>query len=125
MGQLVVVLSRPYGKPKRLGPYPKVRFDGERINDAPGSPTLAEHKNHEWIVEGERFSRLDFEGPVKVHFVNGITSKTYGPFKQFSSVDGVAFQEGHVFAFVDRRASDWYCHDDGRHWPLMVVEPVE
>jgi hypothetical protein len=29
-----------------------------------------------------------------------------------------------VFAFVDRSIGDWYCHDDGRHWAVLVVTPA-
>lgn len=100
---LVATFSRPYGQPTRKGPYPCLRFEGELVREGPGGPVVARHENHHWVVDGEVYSRLDFE-EVKVHF---------------SRADARS-----VFAFVDRSLGDWYCHDDGQHWPLMVVEPA-
>ncbi len=123
---LVALFSRPHGQPIRKGPYAHVRFEGELLREAPGGAVIAQHGEHRWMVDGEAYSRLDFEEPVKVHFSRAESgdSRTYGPFRSFSCVDGIAYKEGSVFAFVDRGHADWYCHDDGQHWPLMVVEPA-
>jgi hypothetical protein len=42
-----------------------------------------------------------------------------------SFVDGVAYVEHQIFAFVDRSISDWYSHENEMHWPIMIVEPVD
>lgn len=41
-----------------------------------------------------------------------------------SFVDGICFANRAVFAFVDRSLGDWYCHDDGRHWAVMILSPA-
>lgn len=124
---LVAVFSRPHGAPAKKGPYARLRLEGEVARVDPDGALVAEHQNHSWVVDGANFSRLDLEGPVVVRFQgsDGRASKTYGPFSAFSAVNGVAFKDGSVFAFVDREMKDWYCHDDGHHWPLMVIEPAD
>jgi hypothetical protein len=124
---LFAVFSRPHGQPAKKGPYARLRLEGETARAEPDGPLIAEHQHHSWMVDGERFSRLELEGPVMVHFQrnDGSVSKSYGPFSVFSAVNGVAFKERSVFAFVDREMNDWYCHDDGHHWPLMVIEPAD
>lgn len=123
---LIAIFSRPYGQPKKMGPYASLRLEGEAVRGGAGGPVIAVHRDHEWHADGEKFSRLDFEGRVKVYFdfVDGTISRKYGPFEAFSAVDGVAFRGRSVFAFVEPDIGQWYCHDDGRHWPLMVVEPA-
>ncbi len=102
---LTAVFSRPRGKPRGVGPFGCLRLEGECMREAAGGPLIAEHWGHEWHVDGERFSRLDVEGPVNVHFVDHSSSKTYGPFSSFSAVNGVAFRERSVFAFVRSKAT--------------------
>ncbi len=121
---LEVVFSRPEGAAKRKGPYARLRFEGELLRERPGGPVIAAHEQHQWQVDGERFLRLDCQCRLQVFFerVDGTRSKLYGPYDHISFVDGVAYANHEVFAFVDRSAVDWYCHDDGHHWPLMIVE---
>ncbi len=121
-----VIFSRPRGEQKKKGPYECLRFEGELVRATRDGAVIARHVDHQWVVDGENFSRLDFEGRVKVQFcrVDKTVSQSYGPFESFSCVDGIAYRERSVFAFVDRSVGDWYCHDDGHHWPLMVVEPA-
>lgn len=120
---LFAVFSRPYGQPKRKGPYARLRFEGELLRERAGGPVIARHELHEWNVDRERFSRLDVDDAVRVQFLRGAASRTCGPFAAFSAVDGVAFQDRQVFAFIDGHSREWACQDDGRQWPVMVVEP--
>ena len=39
----------------------------------------------------------------------------------FSAVDGIAYTDNQVFAFVDSNVGDWFCYDDGHPWAVMVV----
>jgi hypothetical protein len=54
----------------------------------------------------------------------GAHSKSYGPYESISFVDGIAYADRAVFAFADRSIGDWYCHDDGRHYPDLIIEPA-
>ncbi len=122
--RLTATFSRPYGQPKKKGPYASLRIEGEAMRDGSNGALIAVHTNHEWHADGEKFSRLDVDGPVKIQVLDGTTSKTYGPFDAFSAVDGVAFRDRSVFAFVEADRARWYCQEDGRRWPVMVVEPA-
>ena len=42
----------------------------------------------------------------------------------FSFQDGVAFVEHRLFAVADRSIGDWYCHEQGQHWQIMVIRPA-
>lgn len=115
-------------EPKTVGPLEAVRLDGEALYDARSGKVLARHREHQWEVEGQRYFRLDASTPVRIHFERVAQqgplpsrSREFGPFERFSSVDGIAYTDERVFAFVDARIGDWFCYDDGRHWSVMVV----
>ena len=118
---------RDTAPPKRKGPYALLRLEGELIRAEPGGPVIAKHVEHAWQVDGEKYSRLEYECRVLVHFerVDGSQSRTFGPYACMSFIDGVAYVEHHIFAFVDRSIGDWYCHEDDKHWPLMIISPAE
>ena len=122
-GDLELVFSPVHGPPKRLGPYSCVRFESEVIRDRADGPILARHVEHRWIIDGVAYTRLDCDCRVSVRFerMDGTLSREYGPYDSFSCVDGIAYVDREVFAIADRSIGDWYCHDNGRHWPLMTV----
>ena len=124
---MVVVFAHSDGATVTKGPYPQIRLEGEVMRTGVGAPVIARHENHTWKVDGREYARCDCAKAATVHFerVDGTKSKTYGPLNHLSFQDGVAHVNREVFAFVDRGMVDWYCHDDGRHWPLMIVEPAQ
>ena len=126
-GAIELLFVRDTAPPKRKGPYPWLRFEGEIIRAEPGGPVIARHEHHQWQVDGERYNRLECECRVLLHFerVDGSRSRTFGPYESVSFIDGVAYVDHRIFAFVDRSIVDWYCHEDERHWPLMIIQPVE
>lgn len=111
---------------EKRGPYPVIRLVGETMRGGDAEAPFAIHESHEWVVNGNRFVRADCPGPAQIRLerLDGSRSKTYGPFNSISFVDGVAYADRAVFAFVDRSIGDWYCHDDGRHWAVMVISPA-
>jgi hypothetical protein len=89
---------------------------------------IAAHADHQWHLEGERYSRLDATTPVRIHFERPqpyprapVSSRRFGPYQRFSAMDGVAYTDDRLFAFVDPKVGDWFCYEDGQHWSLMVV----
>lgn len=119
-----VTFGRPRGEPVLFGPFERMVFEGGRLR-TDADRTIAVHVDHNWKVGDERYSRLDIAGPVCVALSRGASRKTYGPFTAFSCVDGVAYAEGHVFAFVDAELGDWYCVEDSHHWKSLEVQPPE
>jgi hypothetical protein len=123
---LVVEFANPRGASRQLGPYDRLRFEGETLVAEPGG-VIAKHVDHEWqLTAGGAYTRLDCNAPVKVYFSSrkSLQSHMMGPFQIFSSIDGVAYADREVFAFVDRQNADWYSHKLGTHWKTLIVEPA-
>jgi hypothetical protein len=124
--KLSLEFANPRGAARRLGPFDRILFQGETLVGEPGG-VVAKHMEHKWhLTGGGEYMRLETNGPVAVHFSMGKQrlSSVLGPFKDFSSVDGIAYVERQVFAFCDREQGDWYAHQLGTHWKTMVVEPA-
>lgn len=119
---LYAAFSSREGVQTRKGPFARLRFEGGIVRERPGGPVIAQHADREWHVDGGRFSRLDVEGRVELQFFDGGRSCRYGPFGLFSFVDGVAFRDGQVLAYVDLGRNRWVRQDDGRDWPVLLVE---
>jgi len=126
-GAIELSFVRDTAPPKRKGPYSLLRFEGEIIRAEHGGPVIAKHEHHEWQVDGERYSRLMCNCRAVVHFerVDGSRSETFGPYECVTFIDGVAYVDHRIFAFVDRSIVDWYCHEDEKHWPLMIIRPAQ
>jgi len=123
---LTITFSRPEGDENVKGPFQRVRLEGEVMRAELGGQRIAAHENHSWRVDGEAYTRAECSCPCSVQLVraDGTASKRYGPFESVSFVDGIAYGDRKVFAFADRSISDWYCHDDGKHYPVLVIEPA-
>src|SRR5688500_584563 len=107
-GPLFVEFATPRGETSRLGPYERLRFEGERLVAEPGG-AIAKHVEHEWhLTTGGTYTRLECLVPVEIHFSSdgNLRSHRLGPYGDFSSIDGVAFADRQVFAVVDRQHGD-------------------
>jgi hypothetical protein len=99
------------------------------VRESANGTLIAHHRDHHWEIQGERYFRLDATSRVHIHFEQMAedapmaqrTSRHFGPYERFSAVDGIAFTYERVFAFVDSKIGDWFCYEDGQHWPVMVV----
>jgi len=123
MLKLVFAEAGP-GPTLELGPFPMLWIDGEALRAEPGGPVLAEHRAHDWLVQGRKFFRIDCESPVRLHFENegGESSAVWGPFIHFSSADGVIYGDGAIYGNIDLETKLWYCHMDTRYWRVLVVK---
>ena len=118
---------RDTAPPRRKGPYGTVRFEGEVIRAEAGGPAISKHEHHEWLVDGVPYTRLQINCRVTASFerLDGTRSRRFGPYESVSFIDGVAYADHQIFAFVDRSIGDWYCHEDEHHWTVMVISPAE
>ena len=116
--------SGPDGRVVKKGPYRTFCLQGETMRADVGGTIIAVHENHQWQVDGRKFSRVDCDCGVRIEClrVDGKRSKRFGPFDSFSCMDGIAYANHEVFAFADRSIGDWYCHADGLHWAILVIE---
>ena len=121
---LVLSFVHPSKPAKSVGPFEAIRLDGETVREVQNRTVVARHREHQWEVEGERYFRLDATTRVHIHFERppkGDVSRQFGPYARFSAIDGIAYTDDRVFAFVDPKVGDWFCYNDGQHWPIMVV----
>lgn len=121
---LILSFVHPSKAPKTIGPFLAIRLDAESLRETAHGAPLAVHRDHQWEVGGERYFRLDATTRVHCHFerlTQAAQSRRFGPYEQFSAVDGIAYADDRVFAFVDTKVGDWFCYEDGLHWQVMVV----
>ena len=125
-GPIELSFVRDTAPPMRKGPYSLLRFEGEVIRAEPLGPVIARHEHREWDVNGERYPRLQCDCRVRLQFerLDGTRSESFGPYESISFIDGVAYADHEIFAFVDRSIGDWYCHEDERHWTVMIITPA-
>ena len=122
--QLMLEFSSASGKPSRLGPFPELRFVGANL--VANGRAIATHENHQWRnTEDGVSSRLECSQRVTLHFEAGTDafSRELGPYGSFSTVDSIAYTDGHVFAIYDEGTGDWYSSDLGSRWKALVVSP--
>lgn len=109
-----------------LGPVSALHFQRDELRDSAQGRILARHVEHDWIVEGARYLRLDCDGPVRIAMLGdeGGESASYSARQHFSSIDGIAFADREVFAHLETQSSRWYVFSDDRDWPAMLVVPA-
>lgn len=119
-----LTFSNAQGGTLHKGPYSKFYLQGETLREESGGKTIAVHEDHYWQVGGQRWGRFDCDCPVLIHAlrVDGRRTQSYGPFQNLSARDGILFTNHDIFAFADRTLGDWYCHEDGVHWAMFIVE---
>ena len=122
----MVEFASARGAAHSVGPYERLLFEGEVLVAEPDG-IVARHANHQWhLSAGGVYTRLECNAPVAVYFssTKHIQSRLLGPFKDFSSINGVAYADRQIFAFCDREQGDWYSHVLATHWKTMVVECI-
>ena len=117
---LTVIFGRARGDALRVQAGDQVVIDDGSIRTR--AAEIAVYENHLWVTEPGRFSRFDIEQSVEVSFgSDAATSRTFGPYRQLSGVDGILYAEQRVFAFYDEQRKDWYAFEDGRHWRRVII----
>ncbi|HEY6821178.1 MAG TPA: hypothetical protein VI321_04105 [Burkholderiales bacterium] len=94
----------------------------EGMSDKPGGGLRAIYRQHQWEVDGASYFRLDCTAKVNIYFERGTERSTaYGPYTRFSMVNGLAYGDNQVIAFMDYKTNEWLYYDTGYRWPVMVV----
>lgn len=119
---LIFSYVHPSQSPITLGPFDSIWLNCEGMRTAADGALRAPYRKHQWQVDGLSFFRLDCTGQVGVHFEHGAErSSRYGPYKRFSAVNGLAYGDDKVIAFMDYKNDQWLYYDTGYHWPVMLV----
>jgi hypothetical protein len=99
-------------------------LEGEVIRERHGGPEIASHFSEGWWhVDGQDYLRVDSDGPVVVLWDGGPAGGTAATTGHFSSVDGIAYIDRRILAFVDLERHDWYLKRQGEHKPVLVLMP--
>ena len=96
------------------------------FSKAAGSVTTGEtidgHLSHGWQVAGADYLRLDVEAPARVTWEGHAGSPATSG--HFSCVNGVAYIDRRILAFVDRERADGYLLREDHHCAALVVQPL-
>lgn len=119
---MILKFAKSAGGELSKGPFSLVRFEGERICDVAADRVIGAHLVHGWSVDGGDYLRLDVSQPVVVGWQDHAGSReTTG---HFSCVNGVAYIDRRILAFVDRERKDWYLVRQGKHQPYLLLTPA-
>jgi hypothetical protein len=125
---LTLVFANARGEPFSAGPVERIRLEGTDLILQPPGDVFACHEDHRWVLRrGGSFSRMDCPHPVFVCFESrdGATSRTFGPYRAASAVDGIVYVDSRIAAFCDQQNRDWYSYELGTHWKAVVISPAE
>ena len=109
-----------------LGPFDTIwlNIDGMRT-DIDGA-VVAPYREHQWCVEEEKYFRLDCTAKVRMDLKRGTERSPWqGMFQRFSAVNGLAYGDDRVVAYLDYKKNEWLHYDTGYHWPVMAVTEVQ
>jgi hypothetical protein len=107
-----------------VGPLGSFRLDGDALRTSDGG-LVARHERNAWRIDGDQYPRVECKGSVSIWFERASTtelSRRFGPLDELAIYDGVAYIGQRVFASLDEETRNWYSHEIGHHWRVMVVE---
>jgi hypothetical protein len=121
---LIFSYVHPIKSQRSLGPFERIRLGSDGIRTTAGN-VIAAYRNHQWKVEGLDYFRADCTDRVALHFERSKErSGMYGPYERFSAVNGLAYGDDRVIAFLDSKVNEWLYYDTGYHWPVMIVSDM-
>ena len=122
---LTLVFSNIRGETYALGPLTQIHLRKRELRETADGAVLATAVDSRWHTEGGRFLRFDCDNTchVTLERANG-DSVRYGPYRHFSSLNGLKFTDHHLFCNYDEQQEDWYGHDSGQHWDAISVMPA-
>ena len=123
---LVFSYVHPSKSAHTLGPFARIWLNIEGMRSALGGVVVAPYREHQWCVDEEKYFRLDCTAKVHVHFTRAAeSSQRYGQFQRFSAVNGLAYGDDRVIAYLDYKKDEWLYYDTGYHWPVMVITAAD
>lgn len=125
MNSVTVVFSNPTGSNFSLGPLTGVYLQGRELRESRDGAVLATDSNFRWITQGGSFSRFDCDVRCYVQLENGRERVRYGPYRGFSSLNGLKFVDHQLFCVYDEQHKDWYGYESGQHWDAILVIAAE
>ena len=120
---LHLAFSTQQGASRSVGVFSELRFDRAALRPSAAGAPVAEHREHSWLIEGERYLRLDCEGRVMLYFADaqGTLGQAWGPFEHLSCVSGVMDANRKKFATFDPASGLWTIEPSGLRCPILVA----
>ncbi|HXJ09011.1 MAG TPA: hypothetical protein VNH12_05850 [Burkholderiales bacterium] len=129
MAAFTIVFSNPSGPTHTLGPLQQIhlRARSHELRELLDGPVLATESKFGWSIKGGKYSRFDCETGCYVTLEGGkgkLASQRYGPFRSFSSLNGLKYVDHQLFCIYDESVEDWYGYESGQHWDTLLVTPA-
>jgi hypothetical protein len=123
---LIFTYVHPSQSAVTLGPFKSIWLSAVGLRTEANGPIRAAYRKHQWEIDELSYFRLDCTAQVTVQFERDTErSSKYGPYKRFSAVDGLAYGDDKVIAFMDQKLNEWLYYDTGYHWPTMLVSEAK
>ena len=104
------------------GPFNSIWLSAAGLQTEAKGNIRAAYRKHQWELDCLSYFRLDCTAKVAVSFERDAEhSSEYGPYRRFSAVDGLAYGNDKVIAYMDQKKDEWLYYDTGYHSPTMVV----
>ena len=124
--RLVFSYVHPSKPSRTLGPLARIWLSVDGMRGEVDARVVASYREHQWCVDEEKYFRLDCTAKVRVDFTRlGDASSLHGEFQRFSAVNGLAYGDDRVIAFLDYKKNEWLYYDTGYHWPVMVITALD
>jgi hypothetical protein len=119
MAGLLVTVHRGENK-HELGSFQELEFLRNHMREPGAAEPIVSHVHHRWTVPGAEhsYTHLEVVGPL---WILGPDAQKVGPYLSFSVVNGTAYVDQRIFAFLDVQQDDWYITDLGEHWKTFRV----
>ncbi|MBV8032294.1 MAG: hypothetical protein JO035_12365, partial [Betaproteobacteria bacterium] len=128
----MLVFGHTAGEPGvRFGPLPRLHVMRDVLRESPDGRVLARHDNHQWVIEGKTYFRLDVTGPVHIEFQAAAPNpaigadapgrRFFGPYSHYSMAAGIAYVDRQFFASFAETTCLWHCIELRGNYEGFVV----
>ena len=118
------MFSNPRGPTYSLGPVSQIHLKNRELRETADGPVLATDTNYRWHTPQGTFSRFDCDARCYAQLSKtGGKAVRYGPYRSFSSLNGIKFTDHQLFCNYDEQTNDWYGYESGQHWDALCVFP--
>ena len=115
----------PGREPVTVGPMSYFRIARGSLRAGNQGEAIARYAGFAWILDGERFPRVEVEGLLQADFEDdrGDAGPSLGPATGLRFLNASGFVGSIRIARLDEGSLDW--HHDGQTWSALRVSSLE
>ena len=115
----------PGRAPVTVGPMGHFRIARGSLRAGNQGEAIARYEGFAWILDGERFPRVEVEGLLQADFEDerGAAGPSLGPAQGLRLLNASSFVGNLRIAKLDEGSLDW--HHDGQRWSSLRVSSLE